>query len=148
VLHASELQFTASIGIAELVMWIVEDAMINRGFPGELSLTLEENFTIRGPSTAVPFFVACHPPGNSVVIKFSQPCLADDQVSSLDLRIDAVAFDSHRTIFHSLAGTEMALLRMMPASHSRFFAPSGLAIAESTDGAAADSFQVLRKNLV
>jgi hypothetical protein len=31
-----------------------------------------------------------------------------------------VAFDSHRTIFHSLAGTEMAPLRMMPASHSGY----------------------------
>jgi hypothetical protein len=31
-----------------------------------------------------------------------------------------VAFDSHRTISHSLAGTEMAPLRMMPASHSGY----------------------------
>jgi hypothetical protein len=30
----------------------------------------------------------------------------------------------------------------------RFFTPSGPAIAESTGGAAADSFQVLRKNLI
>ena len=34
-------------GIAEmLVLRIIEDAMIKRGFRGELSLTLEDNFTI------------------------------------------------------------------------------------------------------
>jgi len=34
-------------GIAEmLVLRIVEDAMIKRGFAGELSLTLEDNFVI------------------------------------------------------------------------------------------------------
>jgi len=34
-------------GIAEmLVLRIVEDAMIKRGFTGELSLTLEDNFAI------------------------------------------------------------------------------------------------------
>jgi ribosomal protein S18 acetylase RimI-like enzyme len=34
-------------GIAEmLVLRIVEDAMIKRGFTGELSLTLEDNFRI------------------------------------------------------------------------------------------------------
>jgi len=34
-------------GIAEmLVLRIVEDAMIKRGFTGELSLTLEDNFVI------------------------------------------------------------------------------------------------------
>jgi hypothetical protein len=31
-----------------------------------------------------------------------------------------VAFDSHRTIFHGLAGTEMAPLRVMPASHNGY----------------------------
>ena len=35
------------VGIAEmLVLRIVEDGMIKRGFTGELSLTLEDNFTI------------------------------------------------------------------------------------------------------
>jgi len=32
----------------------------------------------------------------------------------------AVAFDSHCTIFHGLAETEMAPLRMMPASHNGY----------------------------
>jgi hypothetical protein len=39
---------------------------------------------------------------------------------SWNLAMATVAFDSHRTIFHSLAGTEMAPLRMMPASHSGY----------------------------
>ena len=30
------------------------------------------------------------------------------------------SFDSHRAIFHGLAGTEMTPLRMMPASHSGY----------------------------
>src|SRR2546423_198071 len=37
---------------------------------------------------------------------------------SWNLAMATVAFHSHRTIFHSLAGTEMAPLRIMPASHS------------------------------
>jgi hypothetical protein len=32
----------------------------------------------------------------------------------------AVAFDSHCTIFHGLTETEMAPLRMMPASHNGY----------------------------
>ena len=39
---------------------------------------------------------------------------------SWNLAMATVAFDSHRTIFHSLAGTEMAPLRMMPASQSGY----------------------------
>ena len=43
---------------------------------------------------------------------------AAQKIAENNLAMATVAFDSHRTIFHSLAGTEMAPLRMMPASHS------------------------------
>jgi hypothetical protein len=39
---------------------------------------------------------------------------------SWNLAMATGAFDSHRTIFHSLAGTEMAPLHMMPACHSGY----------------------------
>jgi len=42
------------------------------------------------------------------------------EIAENNLAMATVAFDSHRTIFHSLAGTEMAPLRMMPASHSGY----------------------------
>ena len=39
---------------------------------------------------------------------------------SWNLAMATVAFDSHHTIFHGLAGTEMAPLRVMPASHNGY----------------------------
>jgi hypothetical protein len=45
---------------------------------------------------------------------------AAQKIAENNLAMATVAFDSHRTIFHSLAGTEMAPLRMMPASHSGY----------------------------
>jgi hypothetical protein len=42
------------------------------------------------------------------------------EIAENNLAMATVAFDSHRTIFHSLAGTDMAPLRMMPASHSGY----------------------------
>jgi hypothetical protein len=45
---------------------------------------------------------------------------AAQKIAENNLGTDTVAFDSHRTIFHSLAGDEMAPLHMMPASHSGY----------------------------